>query len=101
MYVWEATSEKLIALTLAGDVEIGAFSAAYQLGGRYIIATSEDGIITKWDTLTNCLVYGEIIVEEQMDLGWMVSVVFSLDRKSVVLSDNQRSIWVWDADTGK
>ena len=67
-----------------------------------MIATSEDGIITKCDALTHRLVWeGVIVGERQIYWSRVVSTVFSPDRKSVVFGDNQESIWVWDADTRK
>ena len=42
-----------------------------------------------------------MVGEREIYWSRVVSAVFLPDRKSVVFGDNQESIWIWDADTGK
>ena len=99
--VWDATSGELIAGPLEGNDESGVLSVTYLPDGRYIIGVSRNGIIRRWDVLTSSLIWERVTFEEQTDSRWMVSVVFSPDRKSVAFGDNQGSIGVWDVETGK
>ena len=98
--VWEATSGRLIIGPLVGDDQTSALSAAYLPGGRYITIVDRDGIIRKWDALTNCLVWRKEIDEMQIDLSRVVSAVFSPGGNYVVVGDNQGTILVWNVDTG-
>ena len=100
-YVWDATSGRLIAGPLAGDNESGALSATYSPDGRYTIVISEDGIIEKWDTLTNCLVWKREIDKKQIDFSRVVSAAFSQDAKSVVFGNSQGAILVFNVNTGE
>ncbi|PAV21525.1 nucleotide-binding-oligomerization-domain like receptor [Pyrrhoderma noxium] len=99
--VWDATSGELIAGPLSGNDEYRVFSAAYLPDGRYIIGVSRNGIIRNWDVLTSSLVWERVTFEEQTNSRWIVSVIFSPDRKSVVFGDDQGSIEIWDVETGK
>ena len=83
--VWDATSGKLIAGPLVGNDGSSVLSAAYLPDGRHIIGVSINGSIRKCDVLTGCPVWERVIVEGQIDSGWIASAVFSPDRKSVVL----------------
>ena len=47
----------MIAGPLTGYDESGALSATYSSDGSYIIEASDDGIIRKFDALTNFLVW--------------------------------------------
>ena len=98
--VCDTTSGELIAsLLLAEDDKSYALSAAYLPDGRYIIAASENGIIKKWDVLTNCLVWERVMSDFQIDPTW--AATFSPDRKSVVFGDEEGIIRVWNVDTGE
>ena len=99
--VWEATSGELVAGPLAGDDETDALTAAYLPDGRYIIVVGRDGVLRKWDTLTNYLVWKRETNEEGIDLSRVVSAILSPDGKSVVFGDAQGSILVLNVDTGK
>ena len=101
VFMWEATSGKLVANLLAGDNETGALSAAYLPNGRYIIAANRDCTIRKWDVLTSCLVWERVMDEREIDSTQMVSAVFSPDRKFVVFGNNRGTILVWDVETGE
>ena len=98
--VREATSGKLVAGPLAGDDKCNALTAAYSPDGRLIIVASEDGIIRKWDVLTNYRVWEKKMGEKQIDLSRVVSAEFSPDRKSVAFG-YQKTILVWDVETGR
>ncbi|PAV14643.1 WD40 domain containing protein [Pyrrhoderma noxium] len=98
--VYEATSGKLIAGPLAEVDGTSVLSATYSSDGRYIVVASEDYVIRKWDTFTNCLVWETEIDGGQIDLSRVMSAEFSPDAKSVVFGDYQRSIWVWNVETG-
>ena len=99
--VWEATSGKLITGPLTGDDESYALTATYSPDGRYISVASDDGILRKWDALTNCLVWEREIDRKQIDLSRVVSAAFSPDAKSVVFGNNQGTILVFNVDTGE
>ena len=98
--VWEATSGELIAGPLAGEDESDALFTTYSPDGRYIIIASGDGIIRKWDALTNCLVWEREMDREQVDLSRVESAAFSPDAKSIVFGNNQGTILVLNVDTG-
>ncbi|PAV14701.1 nucleotide-binding-oligomerization-domain like receptor [Pyrrhoderma noxium] len=99
--IWEATSGKFIAGLLTGDDKSDALTATYSPDGRYIIVASDDGIIRKWDAFTNCPVWEREIDREQIDLSQVVSAAFSPDAKSIVFGNNQRTIIVFNVDTGE
>ena len=100
--VWDATSGELTAGPLvAEDDEDNALSAAYLPDGKYSIIASRNGIIRKWDLLTNYLVWERELSDFQMDTRWCVSAAFSPDRKSVVFGDDRGRIRVWNVDTGE
>ena len=82
--IWEATSGKLITGPLTGDDKSNALTATYSPDGRYISVASRDGIIRKWDALTNCPVWEREIDRKQVDLSLVKSAVFSPDAKFVV-----------------
>ena len=54
----------MIAGPLTGDDKSDALTATYSPNGRYIIVASDDGILRKWDALTNCLVWEREIDRE-------------------------------------
>ena len=107
VYVWDATSGETIAEPLVAEDEDNiyresdALSAAYLPDGRYIIVASRNGIIKKWDVLTNCLVWKRVMNGFQIDSIWAVSATFSTDRKSVGFRFAQGRIRVWNVDTGE
>ena len=98
--VWNATRGELIAGPLTGYDESGALSATYSPDGRYIIEASDDGIIRKFDALTNFLVWEREMGRKQIDLSRVVSAAFSPDAKSVVFGDFQGTIVVFNVETG-
>ena len=97
--VWEATSGKLTAGPLAGADGSSVLSATYLPDGRYIIVVSDDGIIKKWDAVTNSLVWETEMDKRQIDLSKTELVAFSPDRKIIVIGDNQGTIQIWNVDT--
>ena len=99
VYVWDATGGKLISGPLLTEDDV--FSAAYLPDGRSIIVDSGNGIIKKWDVLTNCLVSERVMNDFEVYSAWAVSVAFSPDRNSVAFGYNQGRIRVWNADTGE
>ena len=103
--IWDATSGELIAGPLVGDDENGdsrVLSAAYLPDGRYIIIASRNGIIRKWDVLTNLLVWERVMGKRRERLkNWVGSAASSPDRKLVVFGDDREEMRVWDVDTGK
>ena len=60
VYVWDATSGETIAGPLVAeddkDDKDNALSAAYSPDGRYVVVTTRNRIIRKWDVLTSWLV---------------------------------------------
>ena len=106
--VWDATSGELITGPMLavddevdGDYEHRALSAVYLPDGRYIVVASRNGIIRKWDVLTNCLVWERVMSDFRIDTRRIESAVFSPDRKSVVFGDDEGTIRVWSVDTGE
>ncbi|PAV14658.1 nucleotide-binding-oligomerization-domain like receptor [Pyrrhoderma noxium] len=99
--VWEATSGKFIAGPLTGGDKSDALTATYSPDGRYISVASEDGIIRKWDALTNCPVWEREIDRKRVDLSLVVSAVFSPDAKSIVFGDFRGTIVVYNVETGE
>ncbi|PAV14678.1 nucleotide-binding-oligomerization-domain like receptor [Pyrrhoderma noxium] len=99
--IWEATSGKFIAGPLTGDDESDALTATYSPDGRYISVASDDGILRKWDALTNCVVWEREIDRKQVDLSLVMSAVFSPDAKSIVFGDFRGTIVVYNVETGE
>ena len=99
--IWEATSGKLIVGPLGGDNESNALAAIYSPDGRYIIVASKNGIIRKWDALTNCPTWERRIDEEKIDWSQVESAVFSPDARSFVFGNSQGTILVVNIETGK
>ena len=100
--VWDATSGELIAGPLAGDDESNGsvLTAAYLPDGRYIVVASRNGIIRQWDILANLLVWEKITGTKRESFNWVISAVFSPDRKSVVFGNDREMLQVWNVDTG-
>ena len=100
VYVWDATSGETISGPLvAEDDESYPLSAAYLPDGRYVVLVSRNGIIRKWDILTNCLISERVMSGFQIDWTWVAT--FSPDTKSVVFGDEEGRIQVWNVDTGE
>ena len=100
--VWDATSGELITGPLkAKDDKSYPLSAAYSPDGRYIVVASRNGIIRKWDVLTNCLVWKRVMSNFRIDMREAESAAFSPDRKSVAFGDLRGIVRVWNVETGE
>ena len=102
VYVWDATSgERIAGLLVAEDDKDYALSASYLPDGRYAIVVTRNGIIKKWDILTNRLISERVMSEFHIEARRGVPATFSPDRKSVVFGDDEGKIRVWNVDTGE
>ena len=68
VYVLDATSgERITGPLVAENDKSYALSAAYLPDERYVVVVTRNGIIRKWDVLSNCLVSERVMSDFQID----------------------------------